>query len=516
MAANMQEQGGELVRHMGIDHAEQQSRKAFIDFGMEDVQLLRELKPLIQENADSIVDGFYSNIERYGELIAIISDAGSSIDRLKAAQKQYLLELFDGDYGNAYVERRLKIGIVHNKIGLTPRWYLGSYSVYSQLIYPLINKKYRFNTGKALKAVTAVNKILTFDAQLAIDTYINAVMMDLKSVSLSKDDIENTVVRYRNFIEGVATGDLSQSIEVNGDDDLGQLGIQLNTMTQSLAAMARQTSEASNSMSVTLNQMLGTVSTQSSGASEQAAAVNEATTTLEEIRAISMQTREKAEALGSTAERTRKEGEKGMESVELTVSGMKSIREKVEGIAENILALSEQTQQIGEITGTVSNLAHQLKMLALNASIEAAKAGDAGKGFAVVAAEVKNLAEQSQQATEQVNSILQEIQHATDKAVMVTEEGSKGVDEGMSLVNKAGTTVRKLTEVIKESALASQQIAASVRQEATGIDQITTAMSDINGATSQFVSATQQTREAAEDLGRVASQLRDSANAYKL
>ena len=516
MAANMKEMGSELVRHMGIDHEEQRSRMAFIDFGAEDVQLLRELKSLVNENADYIVDGFYSNIERYNELISIIRDAGSSIDRLKAAQKQYLLELFDGDYGDSYVERRLKIGVVHNKIGLTPRWYLGSYSVYSQLIFPLIHRKYRFNTGKAMKAVMAVNKILTFDAKLAIETYINAVMMDLKSVSLSKGDIEGTVVDYRHFIEKVATGDLSRAMEVSGDDDLAQLGVQLNSMTQSLAAMARQTLEASDSMSITLNEMLAAVSTQSAGASQQAAAVNEATTTLEEIRAISMQTREKAEALGSTAERTRTEGEKGMQDVERTISGMKSIREKVEGIAENILALSEQTQQIGEITGTVSNLAHQLKMLALNASIEAAKAGDAGKGFAVVAAEVKNLAEQSQQATEQVGAILQEIRHATDKAVMVTEEGSKGVDEGMGLVEKAGTTMHQLTGVIRESALASQQIAASVRQEATGIDQITTAMGDINGATSQFVETSAKTKSAAEQLDKLAEEMRQSVSQYRI
>src|SRR6476469_851314 len=117
---------------------------------------------------------------------------------------------------------------------------------------------------------------------------------------------------------------------------------------------------------------------------------------------------------------------------------MKSVRDKVQIIAQTILDLSKQTQQIGEITSVVNNIALQSKMLALNASIEAAKAGEAGKGFAVVASEVKNLAEQSEQSTTQVQKILEDIRHGTEKAVIVTEEGSKGVAEGTTIVKQMG------------------------------------------------------------------------------
>jgi methyl-accepting chemotaxis protein len=516
MAAVLQQQPGELVRQMGISAAELSSRKEFIGIADGEIALLRELRPLVTAHADEIVDGFYRNIQRYPELLEVIERAGSNIDRLRAAQKRYLVELFDGDYGSAYVERRLRIGLVHNQIGLTPRWYLGSYSVYMELIVGLIQKRYRFQIAKAMKAVVAVNKVLTFDAQLAIDTYIAAVMDDLKGVSMSKDDIENTVSEYRRFIEQVSTGDLSQRLEVNSDDDLGRLGLNLNQMTEGLAAMAREVEAASVSLSTTLSAMLDAVNTQSAGASQQAAAVNETTSTLDQIRAISAQTQDKAMALGESAERTKEEGKKGAVLVEQAISGMEAIREKTEGIAQNILALSEQTQQIGDITATVNNLAQQLKMLALNASIEAAKAGEAGKGFAVVAAEVKDLAEQSQQATEQVHNILQDIRHATDKAVMVTEEGTKGVDAGMRLVEEAGIAVSNLTEVIGETSMASQQIVAAVRQEATGIDQITVAMTEINEATLQFVEATERTRSASEEVGNIAGKLGATVSQYRV
>ena len=195
---------------------------------------------------------------------------------------------------------------------------------------------------------------------------------------------------------------------------------------------------------------------------------------------------------------------------------MQDIRNKVESIARNILALSEQTQQIGDITGLVSNLAQQLKILALNASIEASKVGEAGKGFAVVASEVRDLADQSQEATTQIRTILHDIQRATDRSVMATEEGIKGVDDGMRLVDEAGEAMRDLTQVIRETALAGQQIVAAVGQEFSGIDQIAAAMKDINGATKQFLAATQQTKQTALNLGEIAAALRASAAAYKV
>lgn len=497
------------------DAGEYAQRKQFIGFSEEDAASLRELFPLIQVNADDIVDAFYGNIQRHPELVDIIRNVGTTVDRLKQTQKDYLIELFAGNYGDAYVARRLKIGMVHNKIGLTPRWYIGSYSIYTQLITPLIFKKYWYNPVKVRRLIVAVNKILSFDCELAIDTYIQGMIDNLRGVSMSRDSIESRVGLYREFIENVSTGDLSRRLEVSGGDELSMLGKHLNSMTEKLALMARDVKESSIAMVEALGQVQRSINTESSGAAQQAASVTETTTTLEEIRATSTQTLEKASALGQAAERTRREGEAGLTAVEQTFSGMLMIREKVEGIAANILDLSEQTQQIGEITSVVNSLAQQLKMLALNASIEAAKAGDAGKGFAVVAMEVKNLAEQSQSATNQVHKILNSIQKATDKAVMVTEEGAKGVDQGMRTVEQAGNAVRSLSEIIQETAIASQQIVAAVRQEAAGIDQIAIAMEDIQKATSQFVTSTQETRKAAQNLNTIAIRLHDSSDVYK-
>ncbi|MBZ0106387.1 MAG: nitrate- and nitrite sensing domain-containing protein [Sulfuricella denitrificans] len=329
-------------------------------------------------------------------------------------------------------------------------------------------------------------------------------------------ELKEKIAQFRAYVEQVAQGDLTRHVNVAGDDDLSQLGMNLNGMTRSLSRMAGEIKEASSVMSTTLAQFQSAINAQSAGAAEQAASVNQTTSSMYEIKATSAQTLEQARRLGESAEQARRESDQGLNSVEKAIQGMEAIRGRVEGIAQTILALSEQTQQIGEITGVVMNLAQQSKILALNASIEAAKAGEAGKGFAVVAAEVRKLAEQSRQSTAQVQVILQDIRHATDRAVMATEEGTKGVDAGVLLVQRTGDMVRNLSEVVRETSLASQRIVSAVREEANGIDQVTAAMSEINQVTLQFVSGTEQTRRAVTDLSVMADKLQESVGIYKL
>ena len=363
------------------------------------------------------------------------------------------------------------------------------------------------------------SKIIMDDMNsLEITEYFLLVIGIVLSIFISRyttRSILTHISRFRDFTNQIATGDLTQRLAVNNQDEMGQLGNDLNTMTDSLAAITKEITQASHRMVTTLEEVRHAVETQSSGAIEQASSVNEITASLEEIEKSSAQTMEKARALGTAAERTREKGQQGLDAVEQSIKGMNIVRDKVQLIALTILDLSNKTQQVGEITAVVNNLAQQSKMLALNASIEAAKAGEAGKGFAVVATEVKNLAEQSEQSTVQVQKILEDIRHATEKAVMVTEEGTKGVDQGTALVEQTGEIVRNLTDIIYEATVASQQIEAAVRQEGVGIEQITTGMNEINQVTSTFVESVRQTTEAINDLAAIAKHLKVQIDVYK-
>ncbi len=327
-------------------------------------------------------------------------------------------------------------------------------------------------------------------------------------------DIRVRVMALREHVVRVASGDLTQRMAVTEQDDLSQLGGNLNMMTQNLATIASGTSAAVNTIQSTLSELQSAINNQSSGASEQATAVNETTVSLDQIKGMAAEAMDRVQVLGAKADLSRRESEQGSAAVAEAVASMAGILQRMEGIAQTILALSEQTQQIGDITSIVTNLAQQSKMLALNASIEAAKAGEAGKGFAVVAAEVRELAEQSQQSTAQVQKILLNIRRATDRAVMATEEGSKGVDAGVLSVQRSGEVMQKLREMVHETTMASHQIAAIVKQQFTGLEQVTHAMQDINKVTSQFVISAQQSRVASEDIANVVTTLHESVGIY--
>src|SRR4051794_8537904 len=321
---------------------------------------------------------------------------------------------------------------------------------------------------------------------------------------------------YCDFTGKVSDGDLTARLDVKGQDEFAELGTHLNGMVESLAELSGQVLQNAEAVSSSATQILSTVSQQSAGASEQSAAINETTTATEEIRATAQQAAQKAEEVAQQANDAVRVSNEGSQAVEAIVEGMAEIRAKVEAIAGDVEALSEQTAQIGVITNAVNDLADQSNLLALNATIEAARAGEQGKGFAVVADQVRNLAEQSKEATAQVQTILEEIQHATRAAVNAAHEGTQVVENGAALAERAGEIIAQLADVNGIAAQSAQQIAASVQQQTVGMDQIAQGMQETSRATSEFVEGVQHSQEAAEGLNRVAGELQGLASRYRV
>lgn len=303
--------------------------------------------------------------------------------------------------------------------------------------------------------------------------------------------------------EQISEGDLTVEVTPKSDKDV--LGKAFVVMVEKLRRIIGEMQESSNILSSSAQQIVATATQVASAATETATAVAETTATVEEVKQTALLATQKARFVSESAQRATQVSESGKKSAGDSIEAMKQIREQMESIAESIVRLSEQGQTIGEIMLSVSDLAEQSNLLAVNASIEAAKAGEQGKGFAVVAQEVRNLAEQSKQATVQVRSILNDIQKATNAAVMVTERGGKAVEAGVQQSVQAGESVQKLGESILEAAQAATQIAASSQQQMVGMDQVAQAMENIKTASTQNVASTRQTEQAAraiQDLGR--------------
>ncbi len=333
--------------------------------------------------------------------------------------------------------------------------------------------------------------------------------------------LDTTVGKLVDYMELVGRGDLSARLDIEAsatdtDDPLAVLGRNLNDMAASLQATIMQVQQAAIDLSSGSAEIMAATTQQAAGASEQSAAIAQTATTVDEVKTIAEQAAMRSQEVGGAAQRTVEVSRAGHQAVRETIDSMNQIKEQVQGIAEGILVLAEQTQQIGAIISTVNEIASQSNILALNASIEAARAGEAGKGFAVVAVEVRNLATQSQQATEQIKAILSQIQKATNAAVMATEEGTKRVDRGMELAAQTQQAIDQLAGVINESAQAAVQVVAGSRQQLSGIEQISLAMSNINQATLQSLASTRQAEKAAQDLNKLASHLTQLVAEYRL
>ena len=270
-----------------------------------------------------------------------------------------------------------------------------------------------------------------------------------------------------------------------------------------------QLREAITQISTASSEILATTTQLACNASETATSVNETTVTTEEVKQTTLLSGEKSRYVSEIAEKAAQVAQKGNTAIAQNVEAIGKIKGQTELVAQSIVKLSEQSQSIGDINTTVNDMAEQSNLLAVNAAIEAAKAGEQGKGFAVVAGEIKILAGQSKQATAQVRSILADIQKATNAAVMAIEQASKAVEAGVNQATAAGESIRDLTETIMEASQAATQAAASSQQQLVGIDQISKAMENIKQATQQNAVGTRQAEKAAQNLNELGRTLKN-------
>jgi Methyl-accepting chemotaxis protein len=297
-----------------------------------------------------------------------------------------------------------------------------------------------------------------------------------------------------------------------------EIGVMMRSFSKMIGTMREQIQgilEGVNTITSSSSEILAATTQVASGTAENASAISETTTTVEEVRQAAELSSQKAKNVSDSAQRVAQVSQSGKKAVEDTASGMLHIREQMDSIAQTIVRLSEQGQSIGGIIASVTDIADQSNLLAVNAAIEATRAGEQGKAFAVVAQEIKSLAEQSKQATTQVRTILSDIQKATSAAVMATEQGSKAVEAGVKQSAQAGEAIRVLAESSTEGVQATMQIVASSQQQVVGMKQIGTAMENINQAGAETAASMKQAETAARNLHELGQKLRGLVEQFK-
>lgn len=392
--------------------------------------------------------------------------------------------------------------LIHYEKGKTLERYQSAKDVYANVRY------YMFLFG-AIAVILAVliAILLTLSITKPLKTATNLVLnrdltMDLSEYQQGGGELGLMIQSFSK--------DISERLKM--EKELSTYRDQLEEMvskrTEELTNVLAEVKETINILASSSTQILAATTQVATGTAETATAISETSATVEEVQQASKQSSQKAKNVADSAQRVVQVFKNGQQAVDETIAGMNKIREQMDSIAQTVVRLSEQSQSIGGIIASVTDIADQSNLLAVNAAIEAAKAGDQGKGFAVVAQEIKNLAGQSKQATLQVRNILNDIQKITGAAVMATEQGSKAVDSGLKQSVQAGEAIRILAESSNDAVQAATQIVASSQQQVVGMDQIGVAMQNINQAGTETAVSMVQAEKSAKSLYELSQKLK--------
>jgi methyl-accepting chemotaxis protein len=319
----------------------------------------------------------------------------------------------------------------------------------------------------------------------------------------------------------ITGGELAVEAPSAGSDELAQLGRAFNAMTgtlrttieaekggriqlQKLLAMISETAE---SVASSTNEILQGSTAQAVGARTQASAVVHTVTTVQQVARAAEQAASRARSVADAASRTVETGEAGRRAAEHAVECMNLVHEQTELVARSILELAERAHSIGEVTTAIHDIADRTNVLAVNALIAAAQAGEHGAGFRVVANEIKQLAEQCKASNTQVGSILNEIARATQRAINAAEASNTSVDDAITVVNEAGDTITALLEAIQHATGAAMQIVSSALEQSEGMEQIQREMTKISSTTDQNLASSKQAELAARHLNQRGAEL---------
>jgi methyl-accepting chemotaxis protein len=330
------------------------------------------------------------------------------------------------------------------------------------------------------------------------------------------------VAELNDSAQAMAGGDLDRELALDGHDEVALLGGAFDEMRgrvrqnlrqeresrAKVEELLREVAEAASRLAAASNDVMASATQQAAGAQEQLAAVSQTMASLEEVSRTSSSGADRARAATETARRSEELGRTGRERVGQAVEVMARTKAQSDEVAESILALAEQAAAVGDITTLIGDLAEQTNVLALNASIEATRAGEHGRGFAVVAGEVKSLAEQSKRATGEVRQVLGDIQRMANKSVLATEDSTRGMEAAMRAASEAGEAISALSDITAELTRVVAEVSSSALQQAAGMAQIHQAVRNINTVAGQAVQSTRQSERAAQDLAALGGRLR--------
>ena len=330
----------------------------------------------------------------------------------------------------------------------------------------------------------------------------------------AQDSLQRSITDLLNTINQVARGDLTIRGKVT-NDALGNVVDSVNFMLDNFTKVLERVRKAAIDVSTSANQILNATDDMTAGATQQDQEITNTSSAVEELTVSMKQVSNNAEASAEAARRALDAAEQGNRAVSDTLGGMQRIRASVQATAKKIKSLGDRSLEISEIINVINDITEQTNLLALNAAIEAARAGEAGRGFAVVADEVRKLAEHSRSATKDIAALIKAIQAETNEAVVVMEDGTREVEVGAGLADQAGKALEAISSVVRQSAELVQEISLASKQQVRGTEGVANAMQIISGITRQTTQGARQTASTVGNMVKLSDQLNEALGQFR-
>jgi methyl-accepting chemotaxis protein len=503
---------GALAAKFGITEENLAARRAFLRLGDEERVLLSGMAGWAREHAAELATAFYDWQFEFPATRTFFEGFAASQGmplaklrgHLEASQAEYLLGCFTGGadgYGLQYFERRLQVGVIHDRINLPLKWYIGSYSEWSRLVADRLRQE--LDAEAAARVELALGKVFNFDIQAIGDAFL---LTFLESMGLAVEEVrtergqdrteqllqvKQSLSSLLTAAQAIASNDLRRETQLT--PIAGRLGKAFAAMTDNLAAF------------------VGTV-----GQNAQVLA-----SAAEELNAVSQQMSASAEETATQADVVSKAAEQVSGSVSTVATSSEEMSASIKEIARNaaeaarvalsavsaadttnrtVQKLGASGAEIGKVVKVITSIAAQTKLLAINATIEAARAGDAGKGFAVVANEVKELAKETARATDEIGQRIEAIQADTRSAVDAIEQIG-------AIIKKINEHQSTIASAVEEQSATTNEIDRNVSEAATGSSEIARNISGVAEAARHTSQGTTDTQKASAELTRMAAEL---------
>ena len=339
----------------------------------------------------------------------------------------------------------------------------------------------------------------------AINTKAGKVAMDRIRTAVTEMDRTEADLLDQRSKTAEASAVLAENIIVGG----GSLGVILVALIGwlTVVSLTRRIGTAVGLVQSSSAELQAAANQQATSAKEQSSAMNEIATTIRELIATSRQIAESAQRVAVVADDTDKSARAGDETVEKANGAIAGIRRQTDLIVSHMLDLGKKSQQIGSVLDIVSELAEQTNILAINATIEAAGAGDAGKRFTVVADEIRKLSDRVAGSTKEIRGLIDDVRAAVNTTVMATESGSKAVDGGARHFEEVASSFRQITDMVSTTTEAAKEIELSTKQQTTAVEQVNVATANVAQTTKETEASSGQILQTASELTGLARDL---------